>query len=84
MLLPGRFMKGGDILSDKGLQRTYGRGAGERQYHHIPMPKFRPRPSRLYDIAHAPYPQSGAYATDEEEVKTDGADLALQKDEPQH
>ena len=67
MLLPGRFVKGDDFGKEKGSERTYGRGAGERQYHPIPMPKFRPRPSRLYDIAHAPYPQSGAYATEEEE-----------------
>lgn len=65
-------------MSEKGLQRTYGRGAGERQYHYIPMPKYRPRPSRLYDTAHAPYPQSGAYATEEEEeVKDNGSDACV-------
>lgn len=68
----------------KGLQRTYGRGAGERQYSRIPMRKFRPRPSRLYDSAHAPYPQSGAYATEGEEAKDNGPDAGMQKNKTQH
>lgn len=51
---------------DKGLERTYGRGAGERQYHRIPLAKNKRRvASRLYDSAHAKYPQSGAYASEE-------------------
>lgn len=50
----------------KGIARTYGRGSGERKFHPIPVPKFRPqRKSQLYDPAHAAYPQSGAYATEE-------------------
>lgn len=49
---------------DKGLCRTYGRGAGERRFERIPMRAFRPKISRLYDVAHAKYPQSGAYASD--------------------
>lgn len=72
--MPVRFMKGGDSVEEKGLERTYGRGAGERRYHPIPMRKFQPRPSRLYETAHAPYPQSGAYATEEVEVKDNGTE----------
>ena len=78
MLLPGRFVKGDDFVKEKGLERTYGRGAGERQYHRIPMPKFQTHPSRLYDSAHAPYPQSGAFAAEEEEeVKDNGSDACV-------
>lgn len=57
---------------DKGLERTYGRGAGERQYHRIPLVKNKRRAvSRLYESTHAKYPQSGGYATEEPE-KTAG------------
>lgn len=53
---------------DKGLERTYGRGAGERQYRRIPLTKNKRRvASRLYDSAHAKYPQTGAYKTEEPE-----------------
>lgn len=56
---------------EKGLQRTYGRGAGERRFHPIPMAKNKRRvASRLYDSAHAKYPQTGAYATEEPENKS--------------
>lgn len=51
--------------SAKGLRRTYGRGSGEHARERIPMRPFRPKISRLYDVAHAKYPQSGAYATDD-------------------
>lgn len=51
---------------DKGLERTYGRGEGERQYPRIPLTKNkRQEVSRLYDIAHTKYPQSGGYAVEE-------------------
>lgn len=47
------------------LKRTYGRGAGERRYDPIPLAKNRRRAaSRLFDSAHAKYPQTGAYAVD--------------------
>lgn len=49
----------------KGLERTYGRGSGEREYQRIPMPKFRPKPSRLFESNHAAYPQTGAYASED-------------------
>ena len=53
-------------MTDK---RTYGRGAGERKYHPIPMVKNRRRtPSRLYESGHARYPVSGIYATEEPPV----------------
>ncbi len=63
-------MKGGFGLEnkEKGLERIYGRGSGERKFRPIPVSKFRPRrKSQLYDTAHAAYPQTGAYATEEEE-----------------
>lgn len=56
--------------SVKGLRRTYGRGSGEHVRERIPMRPFRPKISRLYDAAHAKYPQSGAYAADD--VHPDG------------
>lgn len=50
----------------KGYQRTYGRGAGERQYRPIPLVKNKRRAvSRLYDSAHAKYPQTGVYAAED-------------------
>lgn len=56
----------------KGLQRTYGRGAGERPYHPIPLAKNRRRvASSLFDSAHAKYPQTGAYATEHLEGKSE-------------
>lgn len=61
-------MKGGCGLENKknGQERTYGRGSGERKFRPIPMLKLRPRrKSQLYDSAHAAYPQTGAYATEE-------------------
>lgn len=54
----------------KGSQRTYGRGAGERPYHPIPLAKNKRRvASSLFDSAHAKYPQTGAYAADALESK---------------
>lgn len=58
--------------SAKGLRRTYGRGSGEHARERIPMRPFRPKISRLYDVAHAKYPQSGAYAADD--VQPDASD----------
>lgn len=51
---------------EKGYRWTYGRGAGERQYRPIPLVKNKRRPaSRLYDSAHAKYPQTGVYAAED-------------------
>lgn len=48
--------------TENGLQRTYGRGAGERTYQRIPLLKKRRRTaSMIYDRNHGKYPQSGAY-----------------------
>ncbi len=54
-------------MGTKGLERTYGRGSGERKYKRIPLcTKRKKRPTAvLYDPLHAPYPQSGAYASDD-------------------
>lgn len=50
---------------EKGFRRTYGRGAGEREYRPIPLAKNKRRiVSRLYDSAHAKYPQTGVYAAE--------------------
>ena len=54
------------VNEEKGLERTYGRGSGEREFRRIPMMKNRkPFKSALYHPNHAPYPQSGAYASEE-------------------
>lgn len=54
---------------EKGLERTYGRGSGERQYHRIPMTKTRKRfYSALFHPGHAKYPQTGVYASEEQSV----------------
>ena len=56
--------------TEKGLRRTYGYGAGEREYRPIPMARNRRRqPSRLYEAGHARYPQTGAYAAEEDDKK---------------
>lgn len=52
-----------DTEKAKGLERTYGRGAGEREFRRIPMARKKKRPTAvLYDPAHAKWPQSGGYA----------------------
>lgn len=49
----------------KGVQRTYGRGAGEREYHEIKPVKNKKRAkSRLYEPGHGPYPQTGVYSAE--------------------
>lgn len=64
------------MAKDKGLERTYGRGSGERKFRGIPMPKNRkPFRSALYHPNHARYPQSGAYATEEPSASEDTSDL---------
>ncbi len=64
----------------KGLERTYGRGSGERKLQRIPMPKNRkPFHSALYHANHAAYPQTGAYATEEPSASDNTSDLS--KDE---
>lgn len=68
----------------KGLEYTYGRGSGEKKYERIPMRRFRPRPSRLYDPAHAACPQGRIHATNEEGDDTDGSITALPEDESHH
>lgn len=65
------------MSEDKGLERTYGRGSGERKYRPIPM--FKPRRrfhSALFHPGHASYPQSGAYATEEPSVTDNVSDLS--------
>lgn len=58
---------------EKGYRRTYGRGAGEREYRPIPLVKNKRRvASRLYDSAHAKYPQTGVYAA-EDSIKSQSA-----------
>lgn len=52
----------------RGTQRTYGRGAGERKFEPIPLrrPWIVKRTSCIFcDPLHAPYPQTGAYASEE-------------------